>query len=126
MASTNYSKEERQSSGPTWLTMSMKTLAGINKGRQALRSSALSLRIEQLDMDQSGKDDTGLGRWTVMALQEICSRTRIICGYNLCRNNKPDRGTVYQQHCQFFITQLINTLCLRKLFCKDLVSQLKK
>jgi hypothetical protein len=55
--------------------------------------------IKQLDMDQSGKDDTGLGQWTVMTLQGIGGQTRIVCGYNLCENNKPDSGTVYQQHC---------------------------
>jgi hypothetical protein len=47
-------------------------------------------------------------------------------GYNLYRNNKPNSQTVYQQHHGFFITQWKNTLCPRKLFCKDLVTQLWK
>jgi hypothetical protein len=82
--------------------------------------------IEQLDMDQSGKDDTSLGQWTVLTLQGVGSLTHIICSYNPCGNNKPDSGTVYQQHHQFFITQRKNTSCPRKLFCKDLASLLKK
>ncbi len=71
--------------------------------------------IKQLSIDQSGKDETGLGRWTVMTLQGVGGQTRIVCGYNPCGNNKPDSGTVYQQHCQFFITQQKNMSCPRKL-----------
>ncbi len=82
--------------------------------------------IEQLSMDQSGEDDTGLGRWTVMTFQGLGVCTWIICGYNPCSNNKPDSGTVYQQHCRFFITQQKDMLCPRKLFQDHLVAQLSK
>ncbi len=54
---------------------------------------------EQLDFERSGKDNTGLGRWTVMTLQGDGVRTRIVCGYNPCRNGKLNSGTSYQQHC---------------------------
>ncbi len=67
--------------------------------------------IEQLSMDQSGKDDTGLGRWMGMTFQGLGIRAWIICGYNPCSNNKPDSGTVYQQHHRFFITQQKDMSC---------------
>ncbi len=82
--------------------------------------------IEKLDMDQSGKDKTGLGRWTVMTLQGVGCQTGIVCGYNQCGNSKPDSGMVYQQHRRLFITQQKNTLCPQKLFREHLVAQLKK
>jgi hypothetical protein len=39
---------------------------------------------EQLDHNESGKDDTGLGRWSVMTLKGDGVHTRIMCGYNPC------------------------------------------
>jgi hypothetical protein len=77
-------------------------------------------------MDQSRKDETGLGWWTLMTLQGVSCQMRIICGYNPCGNSKPDSGTVYQQHHWFFITQQKNMLCPQKLFREHLVAQLKK
>ncbi len=82
--------------------------------------------IEQRDMDQSRKDKTSLGRWTVMTLQGVSCQMRIVCGYNPCGNSKPDSGMVYQQHRRFFITQQKNTSCPRKLFREHLMAQLKK
>jgi hypothetical protein len=81
---------------------------------------------KQLDLDQLGKDNTGLGWWTVMTLQGANACICIVCRYNLCGNNHPDSGTVYQQQCRFFITQQQNNNCPRKLFCKDLIAQLRK
>jgi hypothetical protein len=60
---------------------------------------------EQLNFERSGKDNTGLGMWTVMTLQGDGVQTRIVCSYNPCRNSKLNSGTSYQQHCQYFITQ---------------------
>ncbi len=37
---------------------------------------------EQLDFNESGKDDMGLGCWTVMTLQRDGVQTGIVCGYN--------------------------------------------
>jgi hypothetical protein len=82
--------------------------------------------IEQLNMDQSGKDIFGLGRWMVMTLQGVSACTCIAVGYIPCRNNTLDSGTVYQQHRQFFITQGKNTSCPWKLFSEDLVAKLRK
>ena len=44
--------------------------------------------IEQLDMTSSGKDGSGLGRWTMVAIKGNRIQTRIICGYNPCKPNK--------------------------------------
>jgi hypothetical protein len=84
-----------------------------NIGQRQQRGTSLMLfgpLIEQLD-NQSGKDKTGLGRWTVMTLQGVGCQMRIVCGYNPCGNSKPDSKTVYQQHHRFFITQQKNTSC---------------
>ena len=79
-----------------------------------------------LDPNESGKDPTGLGRWTVMTLQGEGVRTRIICGYNPCVNYKKDSGTSYQQHRRFFIRTQQDLTCPRKKFHDDLMAQLKK
>jgi hypothetical protein len=68
---------------------------------------------EQLEHDQPGKDKLGLGRWSVMTLQEDRVRTRVVCGYNLCYNKNPNSSTTYQQHRQFFITQRRDLTCPR-------------
>ena len=48
--------------------------------------------VQQLDFQQSGCDDTGLGRWSVMTLVgEDGFKTRMVCGYNPCYNKSPAR-----------------------------------
>ena len=81
---------------------------------------------DYIKSDESGKDETGLGRWVVMTLEGQGVKTRIICGYNPCGNNKPNSSTTYQQHRRFFITQQKDLSCPRVKFREDLVSQLKK
>ena len=81
---------------------------------------------EQLDHDESGKDDTGLGRWSVMTLKGVGVRTRIVCGYNPCGSSKLNSGTTYQQHRRFWVTQRKDLTCPRKRFHDDLVAQLTK
>ncbi len=51
---------------------------------------------EQLDYNETGKDDSGLGRWMVMTLQGDGVCTRIVCGYNPCGSGKLNSGTTYQ------------------------------
>ena len=49
----------------------------------------------QFNREESGPDELGLGCWTSM--QFVGSDqvvTRVFCGYNPCRNNRPDSGTV--------------------------------
>ena len=83
--------------------------------------------IEQYDFEQSGKDDTGLGRWVVMTFRGADGIvTRIVCGYNPCYNNKKQSRTSYQQHRRYFIMTEKDTTCPRKRFREDLIRQLKK
>jgi hypothetical protein len=81
---------------------------------------------DYIKSDKSGKDETGLGRWVVMMLEGQGVKTKIICGYNPCGNNKPNSSTTYQQHRRFFITQQKDLSCPRVKFREDLVSQQKK
>ncbi len=81
---------------------------------------------EYIENDQPGKDETGLGRWSVMTFKGDNGRTRVICGYNPCYNKNPDSSTTYQQHRRFFITQRGDLMCPRTRFKENLVSQLKK
>jgi hypothetical protein len=71
---------------------------------------------DQLNFNETGKDDMGLGCWSVMTVQGDGARTRIVCGYNPCGNNKLNRGTTYQQHRRYFITKQKDLSCLRVRF----------
>jgi hypothetical protein len=82
--------------------------------------------MEQLDNDQLGKDESGLGCWSVMTLRGDGVRTRVVCGYNPCYNKNQYSSTTYQQHRRFFITQRSNLTCPRKKFREDLVAQLTR
>ncbi len=81
--------------------------------------------IDYLDMAQLGKDKSGLGRWVVMTFEGDV-RTRIVCGFNPCGNDRPNSGTVYQQHRRYWITKRHSLVCLRVKFWEDLVQQLQK
>jgi hypothetical protein len=84
------------------------------------------LLTEQLDNDQPGKDESGLGRWSVMMLRGDGVQTRLVCGYNPCYNKNQYSSTTYQQHRRFFITQRSNLTRLRKKIREDLVAQLTR
>ncbi len=79
---------------------------------------------EQLENDQPGKAESGLGRWSAMTLWGDGVRTRVVCGYNPCYNKNQYSSTTYQQHRRFFITQKSDLTCPRKKIRKDLVAQL--
>jgi hypothetical protein len=81
---------------------------------------------DQLDHDQTGKDETGLGRWSVMTLKGDGVMRRVVCGYNPCFNRNLDSSTTYQQHRRFFITQKKDLTCSCTKFREDLVGQLKQ
>lgn len=82
---------------------------------------------ENLDGGEDMKDESGLGRWSVMTTKGgDRTVTRIICGYNPCGNNKPNSNTVYQQHRQYFITQKQSLVCPKVQFWVDLVAALIK
>jgi hypothetical protein len=81
---------------------------------------------EYLNLEQSEKDPTGLGRWSVMTVMgSNGSQTRIVCGYNPCYNRNPNSSTSYQQHQQYLIMQQKDLTCMRTKFCKDLMAQLR-
>lgn len=83
--------------------------------------------IQHLDMDESGAEDSGLGRWTVMTLKgDEGFTTRIVCAYNPCYNKKQGTGTSYQQQKRFLITKRKDDTCPRKKLQEELVAQLKK
>ncbi len=81
---------------------------------------------EQLDHNKSKKDPTGLGRWTVMTLKGEGIQTRIVCGYNPCKNTKLNSATLYQQQRMYFVTQKNDLTCPRKCFHNDLIEQITK
>jgi hypothetical protein len=81
---------------------------------------------EFIEQDQSKKDETGLGWWSVMTFKGDRGRTRVICRYNPCYNNNRDSSTSYQQHRRFFVTRHKDLTCPRTKFWEDLVSQLQR
>jgi hypothetical protein len=100
-----------------------------NVGRIQQEGTSLLLfrhLTQQLDLNKSGKDPTGLGRWSIMTLQCDGVQTQIICGYNPCRNNKLNSGTSYQQQRMFFVTTRRDLICPQKHFHDDLLEQLTR
>jgi hypothetical protein len=81
--------------------------------------------IDYYDRTQSGRDESGLGRWVVMTLKGDTT-TRIVCGYNPCGNDKPNSGTVYHQQRQYWVLKKKCLECPRVKFRNDLVDRLKK
>ena len=73
--------------------------------------------IQQFDVNQSGKDDTGLRRWCYMT---FCGsegiKTWVFGSYNSCYNKKKESNTSYQQHRRFFITKQKDRTFPRKRF----------
>jgi hypothetical protein len=61
-----------------------------------------------------------------MTVQGDGARTRIVCGYNPCGNNKLNSGTTYQQHRRYFVTQQKDLSCPQVRFRQDLVKRLKQ
>lgn len=73
---------------------------------------------------KTGKDNSGLGRWTWMLFEgKHGYRTRIISAYNPCKSKGAE--TVYMQHCRYFQKQGDST-CPRILFQKQLTAQINK
>ncbi len=79
-----------------------------------------------IKQDQSKKDETGLGRWSVMTFKADQGRTHVICGYNPCYNKNPNSSTSYQQHRRFFVTRYKDLTCPCTKFWEDLVSQFQR
>ena len=82
--------------------------------------------IEQYDMDRSGRDETGLGRWVFMTfVGEGGLVTRVVCCYNSCYNKNQVSKTSYQQQRRYFINKEHDDTCPRKRFLQDLLALLK-
>jgi hypothetical protein len=79
---------------------------------------------ELFDPNESGKDPTGLGRWTVITIHGEGVQTRLVCGYNPCFST--GHSTSYQQQRRFFLQTRQELTCPRKKFHDDLVAQLNK
>ena len=82
---------------------------------------------DKIEFGQITKDDSGLGRWSVMTFRRDNARTRVVCGYNPCYNKAKDNGTSYAQQQRYLITQRQDyTSCPRDKFREQLVTQLKQ
>ena len=105
----------------------------IHKGRkvgkaQEGRTSILMFcqLTEHLDMTNSGKDESGLGRWSMMVIKGEGVQTRIICGYNPCNSRKKDSSTSYQQPRRYLIMHKKDAVTSPQVkFREDLIRLLK-
>ena len=72
----------------------------------------------------SGKDESGLGRWSWILFQGANDhKTRVISAYRPCRSDKCKMRTVYNQHRRYF-RSIQRPGCPRRLFVQDLQEQL--
>ena len=101
----------------------------VEKKRQVQEGSTSMLMfgklIDYFDSSQSGREESGLGRWVVMTLKGETT-TRVICGYNPCGNKRPNSGMVYHQQRQYSILKPGYLTCPRVKFREDLVEQLQR
>ncbi len=81
--------------------------------------------MDYISNDESTKDESGLGQWSVMTIAGEGAKTRIVCGYNPCFNKNPDSSTTYQQHRQYFRRRNEHR-CPRVLFKEHLAAKLKE
>ena len=82
---------------------------------------------EHVDMPNSGKDESGLGRWSMMVIKREGVQTRIICGNNPCNSRKTDSSTSYQQHRRYLIMHKQDAVtCPRVKFREDLKTSTPK
>ena len=100
-----------------------------NVGRTQQGGTSLLLfgsLIDQYDFEESGKDDTGLGRWVVMVFRGSDNiTTRVVCGYDPCVTPKKARRSTYQQHRRYLVEKEKDLTCPRRRFHNDLTTQLQ-
>ncbi len=70
-----------------------KNIGNVQEGGTSLM--VIGSLSEYIKNDQPRKDETGLGRWSVMTFKGDKGRTRVLCGYNPCYNKNPDSSTPY-------------------------------
>ena len=82
--------------------------------------------VEYLDLELSGKDDSGLGRWTHLVFKgEDGFRTRVVCAYCPCYNKNLASGTSYSQQKRYWLQKGVVD-CPRTKCKSDLLHQLTK
>lgn len=60
--------------------------------------------VQKFNAAESGKDETGLGRWVMITLSGSNGFTTcIVCGYNPCGNSRLNTGMVYAQGKQLVV-----------------------
>ena len=78
--------------------------------------------VDQYDFEHSGKDDTGMGRWSVMT---FCGSegvtTRVVCGYVPNYVKKRQSNSSYQQQRRHLIQKHNDCTCPRTRMRRDLV-----
>ena len=83
--------------------------------------------IDQYDFEHSGKDETGMGRWTVMTFRGSEGvTTRVVCGYMPNYVKKKQSNSSYQQQRRHLLQKHNDCTCPRTRMCKDLVAQLQQ
>lgn len=81
--------------------------------------------VDHLNLDSSGKDNSGLGRWVVMTFKGGEGfTTRVVCGYSPCYNSNKDTSTAYQQQRNYFLLKKRTCLCPRTKLRDDLITLL--
>lgn len=80
-----------------------------------------------MDQVSSGKDETGLARWTYLEFKgKEGHSTIVLVGYCPCKNRKFDNGTSYSMQRRYFIKRDGREVCPRRMFISDLTKLLKK
>ena len=83
--------------------------------------------VAQYDFESSGKDDTGMGRWSVMTFRgDGDITTRVVCGYMPNYVKKANSNSSYQQQRRCLINKFGDRTCPRTRLRNDLLKQLKE
>ena len=87
---------------------------------------AIGSLLGHYDPDSSGKDESGLGRWTFMTFKGRDGFvTRVVCGYNPCYSSKKaGTSTAYQLQRNYWLSVKKQTTCPRTKFRQDLIALL--
>ena len=83
--------------------------------------------VAQYDFEDSGKDPTGMGRWTVMTFRGSGGvTTRVVCGYMPNYVKRGNSNSSYQQQRRHLINKHKDRTCPRTRLRQDLIKQLKE
>ena len=83
--------------------------------------------VAQYDFEDSGKDPTGMGRWTVMTFRGAGEvTTRVVSGYMPNYVKRKNSNSSYQQQRRHLISRHKDCTCPRTRLRQDLIKQLKE